>query len=495
MEEVDKILIHSLRQAGTSVPPEVQSVRDLSPELVVAAAVRCLRAVSPALGNALSPALPPGISARFRLASELAAACQELGFGGDVGYQTFLYSSEHDVRRLLLFLVEKLPRDEGHRGAETPGKSGLLLGAVGARIRELLGTPWVPPPCRTPKLQRLQGTRHLRPFLTCALVLPRTGGAPDVQEYFGGAAPPVPAQPPRPCVTPPALLEAHGAQLGTPSEGGSDWGGPRPGPQVRPPDGGGDGRPRARLRALEFLRQAWPPRAQGPPPGPPQGPPLDPSWLLEAFGAGGSGGALPKGSRFTRTQQLTQQQVSLARLEAEIEQSRGRIRGAELGLAQAEAELRHFRGALGGREDALGGRFWGAPRPRRSWCSFGGPWGGREDALRIKARALELLPDAQNNLGKLQLVVESSSRRIVSLAGQWERHREPLLAQYRELRALRDSAQRESSRRLAETRALLQRSRAAAEEARRKETLHGQLGCRKETLHGQLVGLGAHRGL
>ncbi|KAM3656131.1 coiled-coil domain-containing protein 22 [Ammospiza maritima maritima] len=123
MEEVDKILIHSLRQAGTSVPPEVQSVRDLTPELVVAAAVRCLRAVSPALGNALSPALPPGISARFRLASELAAACQELGFGGDVGYQTFLYSSEHDVRRLLLFLVEKLPRDEGHRGAETPGNS------------------------------------------------------------------------------------------------------------------------------------------------------------------------------------------------------------------------------------------------------------------------------------------------------------------------------------------------------------------------------------
>ncbi|XP_071276350.1 coiled-coil domain-containing protein 22, partial [Agelaius tricolor] len=231
MEEVDKILIHSLRQAGTAVPPEVQSVRDLSPELVVAAAVRCLRAVSPALGAALSPALPPGISARFRLASELASACQELGFGGDVGYQTFLYSSEHDVRRLLLFLVEKLPRDEGERGAETPGKAGALLRAVGARIREHLGTPWVPPPCRTPKLQRLQGTRHLRPFVTCALVLPQNGGSPELQEYFGGAAPPVPAQPPRPWLSPPALLEALGAQLSPPSEGGPEWGRPRLHPQ------------------------------------------------------------------------------------------------------------------------------------------------------------------------------------------------------------------------------------------------------------------------
>lgn len=40
-----------------------------------------------------------------------------------------------------------------------------------------------------------------------------------------------------------------------------------------------------------------------------------------------------------------------------------------------------------------------------------------------------------------QLVVEASSRRIVSLAAQWERHRGPLLAEYRHLRALRDSAQ------------------------------------------------------
>lgn len=60
------------------VPPEAQSVRDFSPELVVEAAVRCLRAIRPALGAPLSPLLPPGISARFRLASDLAAACQVL---------------------------------------------------------------------------------------------------------------------------------------------------------------------------------------------------------------------------------------------------------------------------------------------------------------------------------------------------------------------------------------------------------------------------------
>ncbi|NWQ72347.1 CCD22 protein, partial [Neopipo cinnamomea] len=237
MEEVDKILIHSLRQAGTAVPPEVQSVRDLTPELVVDAAVRCLRAVRPALGGPLSPLLPPGISARFRLASDLAAACQELGFGGDVGYQTFLYSSEHDTRRLLLFLVEKLPRDEGGRGAEPPGKSGALLRAIGARVREQLGTPWVPPQCRTPRLQRLQGTGRLHPFTTCPLVLPQSGGAPELQEYFGGVAPPVPAQPPQPRGAGGAPPPTHQAQLSARHDGGAAP--PGPGLASRlPPQGG-----------------------------------------------------------------------------------------------------------------------------------------------------------------------------------------------------------------------------------------------------------------
>lgn len=40
--------------------------------------------------------------------------------------------------------------------SSSPGKSGVLLRAIGARIREQLGIPWVPPACRTPQLQRLQ---------------------------------------------------------------------------------------------------------------------------------------------------------------------------------------------------------------------------------------------------------------------------------------------------------------------------------------------------
>lgn len=102
----------------------------------------------------------------------------------------------------------------------------------------------------------------------------------------------------------------------------------------------------------------------------------------------------------------------------------------------------------------------------------------REQALRLKSRAVELLPDGAANLAKLQvgpalrwgweaggwmgpacvtrschfppptplhptplppqLVVESSAQRVIHLAGQWEKHRVPLLAEYRHLRKLQD---------------------------------------------------------
>ncbi|XP_053908133.1 coiled-coil domain-containing protein 22 [Cuculus canorus] len=486
MEEVDKILIHSLRQAGTPVPPEIQSVGDFSAELVVEAAVRCIRWVRPDLGAPLNPVLPPAISARFRLASDLAAACQELGFRGDVGYQTFLYSSERDTRRLLLFLAEKLPRDEAERGAQPPGKPGALLSAIGSRIRELLGTPWVPPQCRPPRLQRLQGNGYLYPFVSCPLVLPQSGGPPELQSYFGGSAPPVPAQTPKTGGVAPAFLETHAAQL-----------------SVRPTEFGGSGSA-PRLTPSRYLRGIhsvcglgfWNPFGSSAPPPLPRGPPKVPPSILcgseRLLGGPGprNGGALPKGSRFTRTQHLTRQpapqvlqlqvaaephpppgaseedaaalrarevaalEEALAALEAEIGACRAGLRDAQLGLAQAEAEAQEGRRALG----------------------------GREEALRLRTTALELLPEAPQNLHKLQLVVEASSRRLLSLAGQWERHRQPLLDEFRHLRALRDSAQLESSRRLSELLDLHERSRAAANDARRKEDLYRQLVAELEAL-------------
>jgi hypothetical protein len=47
---------------------------------------------------------------------------QNLGYSGDIGYQTFLYSSETDVRRVFVFLIEKLPKESEKNIVEPTGE-------------------------------------------------------------------------------------------------------------------------------------------------------------------------------------------------------------------------------------------------------------------------------------------------------------------------------------------------------------------------------------
>ena len=46
---------------------------------------------------------------------------QDVGYPGEIGYQTFLYSSVKEWRRLLMFLLEKLPKEKTQTGSEPLG--------------------------------------------------------------------------------------------------------------------------------------------------------------------------------------------------------------------------------------------------------------------------------------------------------------------------------------------------------------------------------------
>ncbi|XP_067408490.1 LOW QUALITY PROTEIN: coiled-coil domain-containing protein 22 [Emydura macquarii macquarii] len=488
MDEVDKILIRSLRLSGTPVPEEVQSLQEFTTELIVESVVRCLRVINPPLGAGLSPVLPPGMSARFRLGASLAQACQELGYPGEVGYQTFLYSSEPEIRRLLLFLVEKLPRDEAEDVGQPAGKSAVLLRAIAAKIKQQLGTPWVPPACRTPRLQLLQGAPLLTPFHAHPLVLPRDSGPVERQEFFRGFLPPVPAQPPRPGAVAPSLLERHAGDLGAQHDWEAEWQSQGLVSRLPPKEYVQWKRQRLRRRLLDQLRQAGPPHGTA---GSPQPVTQDLAQLLGSLSAGDAGGPLAKGSRFSHAQHLAhgqdpQELVGQMQMAAEspVLQDLG---AGGAGAAGGRAG-RPVGGAAapGGRDGGRGGAGEGAgaqPEPGGGGAAPAAAGsGGREQTLRVKSQALELLPHAENNLAKLQLVVEGSAQRLVHLAAQWETHRGPLLEEFRRLRAAHRGRQLESSRRLSEMQTLHERSRKAATEARCKEELCRQLLTELESL-------------
>ncbi|KAM6143587.1 coiled-coil domain-containing protein 22 [Erethizon dorsatum] len=483
MEEADRILIHSLRQAGTAVPSDVQTLRAFTTELVVESVVRCLRVINPTVGSGLSPLLPVAMSARFRLAMSLAQACMDLGYPLELGYQNFLYPSEPDLRDLLLFLAERLPTDASE-DADQPAGDLAILRAIGSQIRDQLALSWVPPLLRTPKLQHLQGSAFQQPFHASRLVMPELSSGGEPREFQ--ASPlllPVPMQVPGPAGRAASLLESHAMQLcqhaGRDCPGDEDW--LRRAPRLPTQEDPRAARQRLQKQLAEHLRQSWSPAGASTQA-------RDLGELLQAWGAGARTSA-PKGSRFTHSEKFTfhlepqaqtaevtdvpatsrhPEQDMRAAQEQELESLREQLEGVNHSMEEVEADMKTLGISLVQVETEC----------RQSELSTA----EREQALRLKSRAVELLPDGAANLAKLQLVVESSAQRVIHLAGQWEKHRVPLLAEYRHLRRLQDCRELESSRRLAEIQELHQSVRAAAEEARRKEEVYKQLVSELETL-------------
>ncbi|MEQ2270270.1 Coiled-coil domain-containing protein 22, partial [Xenotaenia resolanae] len=98
-----------------------------------------------------------------------------------------------------------------------------------------------------------------------------------------------------------------------------------------------------------------------------------------------------------------------------------------------------------------------------------------DEKMQVKKKTIDLLPDADSNLQKLQSQVEASANRVVNLASQWEKHRAPLIEEHRRLKEFCSSKDLESSRKLSEIKSLHEKIQVATEEAKKKEELYKQL--------------------
>uniref|UniRef100_A0A671LK99 Coiled-coil domain-containing protein 22 n=1 Tax=Sinocyclocheilus anshuiensis TaxID=1608454 RepID=A0A671LK99_9TELE len=427
MEEVDRILIHSLRQAGTDIDEDVQSVKQFTSELIVEAVVKCLRVIDPALGNGLSHSLPPGMSARFRLGMSLAQSCQDVGFKGEIGYQTFLYSNEPEIRSLFMFLVEKLPRERADASDQPAGTFDYCF------------------------------FLHLCIWHVLDNYIKYQMGIHSVQEYWRNYLLPVTAQPSQHASVPASLLENHISELSATQEWESEWNSQgllsRLTPEYR-------SRKKARLqkRIEEQLRAAAQPRPDT------HGATRstsDLAELLQSFGGASTGGdVLTKGTRFTHTEKFTFTQVPV-----------------RICLLKLMGQGSHMLENLGFCNAVF-----------QSWKISYMSWkiivsnGEKENSIKVKRQTIDLLPDAENNLLKLQSLIEASSKRVVHLASQWEKHRVPLIDEHRRLKELCSNRESESSRKLSEIKDLHDKIRQSAEEAKKKESLYKQLLAEYETL-------------
>uniref|UniRef100_A0A8C5HDG4 Coiled-coil domain-containing protein 22 n=1 Tax=Gouania willdenowi TaxID=441366 RepID=A0A8C5HDG4_GOUWI len=450
MEEVDKILIHALKQIGTEVSEETDSIKRFTSELIVESVVKCIRVIDPGLGSALPTSLPPGMSARFRVGMMLAQACQDIGYKGEIGYQTFLYSNEPEIRSLLMFLVEKLPRESAEASDQPTGKSVVLQRAISAAIKAQLAVPWLPPNCRLPL--------HYQAAFFSPLSLPQSSGKEhlkEVKDYQRDILLPITAQlSSRTCLVA-SVLEQHTAELSAAQEWDNEWNSQGLLSRLTPQEYRSRKLTRLHKRIEDQLRSAALPSSESA-----FGvshATSDLSELLQSFsGSTHSDHILTKGSHFTHTQKFTftQDTTAVTNPIPTVRQSEGDA------LLRQQEELTSLQQQF--QQEQANSE--------------------KEEKILVKKKTIDLLPDTDNNLLKLQAVVEASSKRVINLATQWEKHRAPLIDEHRRLKEICSTQDLESSRKLSEIKSLHDKISVSTEEAKRKEEMHKQLVTELENL-------------
>ncbi|CAF3705489.1 unnamed protein product [Adineta steineri] len=144
MEEVDRILIQSLRDIGCQIDDSIQNINEFDVNTLFGCVSQCLQLIT---GNKDLPTrLPANISTRFKICGELAQLCQSNGYKGDIGYQTFLSINESEARKLLNFLIEKVPREIAVSIASTTLDPWEVLDRVLSNkiTTQLAESTWVP---------------------------------------------------------------------------------------------------------------------------------------------------------------------------------------------------------------------------------------------------------------------------------------------------------------------------------------------------------------
>ncbi|XP_035681357.1 coiled-coil domain-containing protein 22 homolog [Branchiostoma floridae] len=494
MEEVDNIIIHTLREIGCGLDDDVQSLKHFSTENIVEATVKCLRVIGD--GVNISPALPPGMSARYRVGTQLATSCQELGFRGDIGYQTFLYSNEADIRRVLMFLIEKMPKEAAEVASEPMGKSAMLKRSIAAELDRQMKSAWTPSYCKQdglcwrgtkPRQWHREGLIGVRRFHSCPVRTPEGVGditkkiPKDLKRYYDKHLQPLTSQPPQSSQVVPSVVEANDLSVTAQQEWEAEWNQQGLPSRLSEEDYKARKRQRLEKRISDQLRQAIQQETSKATAG------RDLLQVLSSFTDRGAGKGVTKGSRFTHTEKLqfaqdeetaaqmmgegprvdTEEEMQRKR-EEEVEQLRGQLEEVTGQLQSLDVEMKKFTAGIQQMEEKVNTEVRG-----RS---------DKEEAYKVKKRTLDLLPDAENNITKLQGVVDGSSQRLVNLAQQWEKHRVPLIQQYRELKELNANRESQSEKKLEEIKSLREKMKEVADEARGKDDVYKQLASEYERM-------------
>ncbi|KAI2808915.1 Coiled-coil domain-containing protein 22 [Blomia tropicalis] len=156
MEEVDAILLTQLREIG-DLDDEIVGISNLDSVQVMKCVAECLSRILSEPNdleylpkvNSISESM--NMSVRYKYATQLSTSIQDLGYKSEIGYQTFMYGNEHEIRKMLLFLIERIPRDD-EKTSDSREVDQITSGSIMQRLKNMnVNTIWIPYSCSDAK--------------------------------------------------------------------------------------------------------------------------------------------------------------------------------------------------------------------------------------------------------------------------------------------------------------------------------------------------------
>lgn len=429
MEEVDNIIIHSLRQIGCEIDESVTNLSNFNTEVVVEATVKCLDIIRPGLG--LSTVLPINMAARFRLGASLAQACSELGYKGDIGYQTFLYSSESDLRKVFMFLIEKLPKESDKPLSEPVSNIALLEKTIASVTAQHLSAPWLPHYCHA-KGFRNRGRARV-PYKSVNLEVPTMVDDGEYQDYYIHYLQPVPEQVQNESSVLPSLISFNARALHS--------------------------HPMSLTDQINWLNKQYCDK------------------IVET-NVSSDVNILNRVSMIDTTLPSMESQVkddSVKDEQLTEHKILDKVEKQDLHVDKIKAECESLRSNIEELQDVIKNLTTSVTQVTINYQNEEKELTINEEQKKIKARIYDLLQDGEENIKKLEAAINTTTHKLINLASQWEKHRVPLIQKYREEREKHSTKASASQKKLDEIKLLKEKERELQEECRNKDQQYTQL--------------------
>lgn len=143
MEDVDSLLVISLREVPSPQCSQISSIQDLEkPETLIPLTISLLNIIT---HSEIPAEIPLTLSAKYKLCMKLAEMLKALGYTSELNFNAFLYPNLKDIRNIVSCLLENLPKEETAETVLNETTSQMYWRKLKDTIKSWTNEPWKAP--------------------------------------------------------------------------------------------------------------------------------------------------------------------------------------------------------------------------------------------------------------------------------------------------------------------------------------------------------------